>query len=157
MEPSDEEVMRRPPRDPQEAILSRAFLGSILFYGGLITVSTLATFVWALGTGSHARATTIAFMTLALAQIFHLGNARSGTAVLGIARATGNPYAVGAVALSIGLQLVALAVPPIAQVLRLSPLAMSDWVVVVAAAAFPAVIGQAIKLRRSLSDADGGH
>ena len=45
-------------------------------------------------------------MTLALAQILHLGNARSHTHVLRPRRAFANPYAVAAVLLSIVLQLI---------------------------------------------------
>jgi hypothetical protein len=67
MEPGDPDVMRRPPRDPEEAILSRGFLISVLAYGLLITASTLAAFVWALDHAAE-RASTMAFMTLALAQ-----------------------------------------------------------------------------------------
>ena len=42
MEPAESNVMERPPRRPDEAILSRAFLLRILMYGCLITGSTLA-------------------------------------------------------------------------------------------------------------------
>ena len=54
-----------------------------------------------------ARATTLAFMTLALAQIFHLGNARSPGAVLAPRIALRNPYAIAAVIGSASLQLAA--------------------------------------------------
>ena len=81
MEPGDPDVMRRPPHDPEEAILSREFLTSVLTFGVLITLSTLAAFVWALDRAPE-RAPTMAFMTLALAQIAHLGNARSRGPVL---------------------------------------------------------------------------
>jgi Cation transporting ATPase, C-terminus len=99
MEPGDPDVMSRPPRDPQEAVLSPAFFASIGVYGGLITASTLAAYVWALG-HSEGRASTIAFMTLALAQVFHLGNARSTEPVLRPDRALANRFALGAVALA---------------------------------------------------------
>jgi P-type Ca2+ transporter type 2C len=114
MEPGDPDVMNRPPYNPQQAILSRKFLGSVFFYGVLITVSSIAGFAWALGRDpSHA--TTVCFMTLSLAQIFHLGNARSVEAVVQPARVAANPYAVGAVVLSIGLQLLAIYARPLAR------------------------------------------
>lgn len=107
MEPGDPDVMNEPPYNPQQAILSRKFLGSVFFYGVLITVSSIAGFAWALGRDpSHA--TTVCFMTLALAQIFHLGNARSVEAVVQPARVAANLYALGAVVLSIGLQLLSI-------------------------------------------------
>ncbi len=144
MEPADADVMRRPPRHPGEAILSRAFLTSILFYGALITASTLVAFAWAQPSDSD-RARTIAFMTLAIAQVLHLGNARSQSPVLSLGRALANRYALGAVALSLGLQLLAAATPPLAALLHLVPLSWTDWLVVVGLASVPAVVGQILR------------
>jgi Ca2+-transporting ATPase len=144
MEPAEDEVMRRPPRDPDEAILSRAFLGRILFFGALITASTLAAFIWAQG-GDADRARTIAFMTISIAQILHLGNARSRHPVLQLTRIFANRYAIGAVAVSIGLQLATAAIPALAALLHLVPLSWTDWIVVFGLAAVPAVVGQLSK------------
>jgi P-type Ca2+ transporter type 2C len=147
MEPGDPDVMTRPPHNPQQAILSPRFLGSVFFYGVLITVSSIAGFVWALGRDpSHA--TTVTFMTLALAQIFHLGNARSVDAVLQPARVAANPYALAAVALSIGLQLLSIYARPLAGVLRVVRLDTMEWTVILILATIPAVVGQAIKVWR---------
>lgn len=62
----------------------------------------------------------MAFMTLARAQITHLGNACS--AVLRPARVMVNPFALGDVALSLGLQLAAVYVEPLPRLLRVAPL-----------------------------------
>jgi Ca2+-transporting ATPase len=145
MEPGDADVMRRPPRDPREAILSRPFLASIMFYGALITVSSLAAYGWALW-ARPGDAKTVAFMTLAFAQTFHLGNARSTEAVLKPARVVANRYALGAVVLSLGLQLVAMYVEPLARILHVTVLDVQAWGVVLALAVIPAVVGQALKL-----------
>jgi Ca2+-transporting ATPase len=147
MEPADPNVMRRPPRHPSEALLSRAFLRIIGFYGGLMTGSTLAAFLWALR-WSPANAMTISFMTLALAQIFHLGNARSPRAVITPQQVFANPYALAALAASVGLQLMAVQVSGLRALLRLTTLDFNDWAVAVGAAAVPAVAGQIIKLAR---------
>ena len=45
LEPGDEDVMARPPRNPAEALLSRRFLVSVMFYGALITGATLGAFL----------------------------------------------------------------------------------------------------------------
>jgi Ca2+-transporting ATPase len=148
MEPGDGEIMRRPPRNPQEAILSRTFLMNILGYGVLITASTLVAYVWGLNRPAE-RATTIAFMTLALAQILHLGNARSLQAVLRPHQIFANMYAVGAVVLSLGLQIAVVAFEPLARVLRVVPLEGPDWLAIGVAGAMPAVIGQGAKLLRA--------
>ena len=147
MEPPEADVMQRPPRSPEEAILSKPFLLRILLYGALITLSTIAAFLWALANAPH-QATTMAFMTLALAQIAHLGNARRASPVLDPQSAAANPYALGAVALSLGLQAATLYVDPLPRLLRVMPLSSGEWLVVLCLAAVPALVGQAVKIWR---------
>lgn len=147
MEPGDLSVMTRPPRDPDEAILSRAFLAGIFGYAFLITLATLGAYLWALR-DSRAQAPTIAFMTLALAQIAHLGNARSAEAVLRPARVVANPYALAGASIAIGLQVATVWIDPLADILRVAPLARRDWIVIVAASSVPAVSGQMLKAWR---------
>ena len=143
LEPAEPGVMARPPRDPQSAILSRPFLSQVLLFGLLLAASTLAAFIWALDNRREA-ASTIAFMTLTLAQILHLGNARSGRSVLRPAAAMANRFALAAAALSIALQLAAVQVAPIAAALHLVPLSSGEWFVVLASSAATAVVGQAL-------------
>ncbi len=148
LEPAETDVMSRPPRRPQEAILSRSFLAQIFAYGTLITMATLAAFLWALQT-SAAHASTVAFMTLAFAQTAHLGNARSERPVLRPGRAVANPFALLGAGISVGLQLAAVLWPPLARVLRVTPLDTTDWIVITVLALVPAVLGQGVKFVRS--------
>ena len=147
LEPAEHDVMRRPPRNPDEAILSTGFLARVFTYGALITISTLAAFGFGLITAPE-RATTLAFMTLALAQIGHLGNVRSARAVLRPERAIANLYAVVAVAFSITLQIATVYVDPLPRLLRVTPPTALEWAIIGALSAVPAVIGQMVKLRR---------
>jgi Ca2+-transporting ATPase len=148
IEPGDDEVMRRPPQNPQDAILSRQFLVRVCGYAALITLSTLAAYLWALGRAVES-APTIAFMTLALAQIAHLGNARSSGPVLRLRRAIANPYALLGAGIAVLLQASAAAVEPLARVLRVVPLEPIEWTVVIGLAAIPATVGQILKSARS--------
>jgi Ca2+-transporting ATPase len=150
LEPAEPDIMRRPPRNPQQAILSPPFLRGVAFYAALITAPTLAVFAWGLAAEVDApgRVVTLSFMTLALAQAFHLGNARSQGEVLTPPRALANRYAIGAVSLVILLQLLAVYLPPLSRVLDTYPLGWRDWTVVVAAALVPVVVGQGLKLAR---------
>jgi hypothetical protein len=88
-------------------------------------------------------------MTLAPAQIFHLGNARSGKPVWHLSAVVSNRYALGAVLLSIMLQLGAFHIEPLACVLRVSPFTAEEWIIIVACAVMPAVVGQVLKSRLS--------
>ena len=147
LEPGDPDVMRRPPRDPEDAVLSRTFISTVLVFGSLITLSTLAAFAWGLAR-SPAEASTMAFMTLALAQIFHLGNARSGGPVLRFERAVSNPFALLGAGISIALQAMTAVVPPLAALLHVVRLPAASWLAVIALAAVPAVAGQLWKVVR---------
>ena len=88
-------------------------------------------------------------MTLALAQILHLGNARSAGHVLTPRFAFANRAALGATVLALGLQLLAGFLPPLAQVLRVGSLSTGQWMTVALLGSTPAVVGQLIKLVRS--------
>ncbi len=145
-EPGEPDVMHRPPQNPQQAILSGPFLRAVALFAALITAATLGAFVWALNDApdQRQRAITIAFMTLAIAQTLHLGNARGGGPALGWRRILANRWALGAALLVFALQALAVYLPPLARVLGVAALSARDWLVVFAFAAVPAVIGQLI-------------
>jgi Ca2+-transporting ATPase len=146
LEPGDANVMARAPRNPQETLLSGDFLMKVALYGSLITTATLAAYALQLD-GSVRRAQTVAFMTLAFAQLFHLANARSDEPLTGRAHVS-NPYAIGGLLLSIVLQLTAMYVTPLARVLSVETLDARGWFVVLFFAVIPAVFGQAGKIGR---------
>ncbi len=147
LEPGDPDVMRRPPRRPDAALLSAAFIGRILIHACLITTVTLVAFVWALAHAPQC-ASTMAFMTLAFAQIAHLGNARQSGPVFAVRQMFSNPSALAGVGIAIGLQLLAYFVVLLGVLLRLSPLGAREWVVVIALAVAPAIGVQATRAWR---------
>jgi Ca2+-transporting ATPase len=150
LEPAEPDIMRRPPRDPDGAILSASFLKRIAVYAVLIAAATLGAYAWALSRGDAdpRRAMTVAFMTLAFAQLFHLLNARRKGPALTPRHAFSNRWAFAAVALVTALQIVAAHLPPLAAVLGTVPLPAGDWMIVLGLAAMPAALGQGYKLVR---------
>jgi Ca2+-transporting ATPase len=88
----------------------------------------------------------MSFMTLALAQIFHLGNARSDRAVMSPQSALRNPYAIGAFAATLVLQLLSVEAAQLRSVLHLMPLGLREWLIVLLLSTATGLIGQAIKL-----------
>ena len=154
LEPADARIMDQPPNDPRAALLSRRMLTSIGFYGALITAATLGAFVWALSDGDEGRAVTISFVTLSLAQIFHLGTARSAGPVVSTSAIVRNPYALGAVALTLGLQVLAVHYAPLASLLGTRALGRDEWLAAVAFGIMPAVVGQAIRVTGRRFDRD---
>jgi Ca2+-transporting ATPase len=119
-------------------------------YALAISVVTIAALGWGLRAwpGAPARAITLSFTTLALAQVFHLGNARSQGPVLSLHRALANRFALAALALTIVLQVLAVVLRPLGSVLGTLPLPLHGWLVAVALAAVPALLGQGWKVIR---------
>lgn len=150
LEPADPTVMHRPPREPKTPLLSRGMLRLTVLYALLIAALTIVALVWGLREwpGEPARAVTLSFTTLALAQIFHLGNARSTQHVVSRHRALTNRYALGAVVLTVALQVLAVVAPPVGRALGTAPLSARGWIIAVALGAIPALLGQGWKLLR---------
>ena len=86
-------------------------------------------------------------MTLALAQIAHLGNARSDRHVLAPRRAAANGFAILGLAVALALQLLTTATP-LARILDVAPLGICEWLLVAGLAVLPAVVGQLSKVWR---------
>ena len=149
VEPAEPGVMERPPRDPDKAILSRGFLRGVAFYAILIAAVTLVAYM-AVGAGDAARGSTAAFMTLALAQGFHLGNARSRGAVVSPARVLANRWAIAALSVVVILQGVSIIVPGLRGLLGLTPLDTRAWGIVLVLSIAPALVGQLLKVSRPL-------
>lgn len=145
LEPAEPDIMARPPRDPRAAMLSARFLRAIVFHGTTIAAVTLLAFWWSLPFG-EAQASTMAFMTLALAQLFHLGNARSHAPVLALGQAQSNPWALAAVALVVALQVASVSLEPLREILHTAPLGAREWLLAGSLAAVPAIAGQSLRM-----------
>ena len=106
-EPPEKNVMRRPPRNAREPILTLYLLWRIAFVSIILMSGTFAFFLWEMERGAsieHAR--TVAVNTLVMFQIFYLFNARYITApVFNRAGLTGNRHVLIAIAVLIILQL----------------------------------------------------
>jgi P-type Ca2+ transporter type 2C len=153
LEPSAPDIMNQPPRDPNEPILSGRTAATIFGHGSLLAISTLTVFFVALGNAEQADAAlpmTLAFMTLALAQVFHAFGARSRQRSIFTRWVLANRWVWGAVGLCIALQLLAVALPPLRRVLHTVPLSLADWGLVLAGAVAPVLAIELSKLVRRL-------
>src|SRR5690606_13355222 len=150
LEPSRKGVMRSPPRDPQERLLNRSFGTLVAWQGALLAGVTLTAFALGLSRYGTAdgldHAVTLAFMTLALAQVLHAFNARSTTESVFTRGVFRNLWLWGAVALCVALQLAAVYVPVLQRALRTVPLSGDDWLVVVGLSLVPLVVVEIVKL-----------
>jgi len=140
----DENVMTKPPRDPTEAIVDRPRWILIGILGASITIATLgafaaALFLLSLETGP---AVTVAFLTLALAQLWNVFNVRDHDSGLLRNEVVKNGYVWGAIALCLGLIGLALWFPPLADLLGLPSPGRAGLVLGVTASLVPLVLGQ---------------
>lgn len=140
-EPAEDGIMQRRPPETRRARPPASFLGSVTVQGLLLAASTLAAFSWALSsTGDLQRASTVAFLTLGLAQLFHVFNSRFESGSAFGRRFFSNRAVWGAILLTIGLQVAAVYLPGLQRILRTTAPAPGEWVVVGLAALAPAVI-----------------
>ncbi len=151
---AESNVMEEPPRDSSSPIIDRSQWLQIGLYGVAFTVAVLGALLYALeGWGLPApEAVTISFLTLALAQLWHVFNMRAVNAHPWRNTITRNRYVWGAIALCTGLLLVAVYVPVLADALSVVPPAPRHWLLIVGASLVPLAVGQVglfIRARRA--------
>ncbi len=140
----DARILERPPRDSREPLLARRHWNAILGYGSVLTISTLAAFVIALEMpgGNTARAVTVAFLALALGQIWHVFNMREPGSSLFNNEVTRNRWVWAATLGCTILVVLAVVIPPLRQVLQVELLDATGWILVIAAGLAPLLLGQ---------------
>ncbi|MBI3978599.1 MAG: HAD-IC family P-type ATPase [Chloroflexi bacterium] len=148
-EPPEEDVGRRPPRDPREGVLTRPMVERTVLVGVVQLVGTLAAFVWQLGSGAgldHAR--TVAMTTMVLFQNFHIFNSRSFTRSAFRISPLSNRFLFATIVAALGLHLLALSWSPLQLVLRTEPLSPATWLIIVIIAASVVLVVEAEKAVR---------
>ena len=145
----EEGIMKRQPRDPKQPVLGRSQWLGIAAYGFLITISVLGALYIALQyLELPAReAVTISFLTLAMAQLWHVFNMIGPNADLFDNSITRNPYIWGALVLCVGLLLLAVYVPAVAAVLEISPPDIYGWSTILGMSVIPLFLGQLRRIR----------
>lgn len=138
------DIMKEPPRDPRQPILSRSHWWFIVVHAVLIGAAALAGLVFALNFSGmeEARARTISFLVLTVAQLFHVFNVRSRGTGLFRNDVTENVYVWIAMTLSIVLTLAILYSGPAAGVMQLVSPGIRDWLIALAFSLVPLGIGQ---------------
>lgn len=132
-EPAERGAMERPPRPPAESVLAHGLWQHILWVGALIGGLTLAVEALGLRTGSsHWRSLT--FTVLTFTQMAHVMAIRSERESLFRQGLFSNPGLLGAVSLTIGLQIAILHVPALQSVFRTEALSLAEFAFATAAA-----------------------
>ena len=141
MEPAEDNLLSKKPRDPKEGILNKKFMLHILLEGGLISICTMLAFHIGLSSGDEMLASTMAFATLTLARLFHGFNCRSEQDVFKIGFKS-NIASVYAFAAGVVLLLLVLFVPFLGRLFEVSVLSIAQTMVIIGLALVPTVIIQ---------------
>lgn len=137
--------MRRPPRAPDEGVMTPAQWRSSLVFGLIIAVPVLGTFAYCLLWADKDPVTTatLIFLSVAFARLWHVFNIRGNRSGLFFNRVTRNPFVWWALALCVLLLLGAVYIPPVAQVLEVVRLTGAEWGLVILTGFIPLILGQA--------------
>jgi Ca2+-transporting ATPase len=154
-EPAEEGIMQRPPRPPQESIVSHGLWQHAVRVGLLMAALALGTQAWALNTG-HGHWQTMTFTVLTVSQLAHVLAIRSERTSLFRLGLTSNPWLLLAVATSLGLQLAIIYVPVLNTVFRTAPLSFGELLLCLLASSvvFVAVELEKLLIRRRGVEAD---
>ncbi|HXH08308.1 MAG TPA: cation-transporting P-type ATPase [Alphaproteobacteria bacterium] len=151
-EPSEGDVMRRPPRAPKAPLLSPLLLWRIGFVSCIIVAGTFGLFLWERLQGADIEiARTVAVNTLVMFEVFYLLNARYFLAPAYTREGlSGNRYALLAIALVIVFQVLFTHMGFMQQLFGTSPIDAAAWgrVLVTAASVFALVELEKFLLRR---------
>lgn len=154
-----DDVMAKPPRDPKHPIVDREAWMSIVGHSLAITAATLGAAELARSwlSAQQGAAITVAFLTLALAQLWHVFNmaeeSRSSTGFNNSVMRS--PFVWAGVAICIVILLIALYAAPIQKVLHLEPPSAAMWGLILAMSFLPLGLATIVrKLRFSMGGGD---
>ena len=141
------DVMAEPPRDPSEPILSRREWGEISAWGTLIAGTVLGALLFGLsGLGIAAdEIASVTFLTFGFARVWHVFNMRRQGSNLIVNEVTTNAYSWAAVAIGVGLMLLAAFFGPLSELLSIGSLDFNRWLLVLGASLIPLIVGQALR------------
>jgi Ca2+-transporting ATPase len=125
-ESSEKGIMERSPRNPKETPLTRTTMLLILLFGVIMGIGTLLMFMNYKDI-DLPRAQTVAFTTLVMFQMFAVMSSRTLYPSLKHLNPFSNMWLLGAVCLSILIQLGVIYWPPLQAIFGTVPLSLTDW------------------------------
>jgi Ca2+-transporting ATPase len=131
-EPAEKGIMQRPPRHPQESIFAHGMAVNIIWVGLLMGFCAIAMQAWAIKAG-QAHWQTMVFTVLCLSQLGNVLAIRSEKESLFRQGLFSNMPLLGAVVLTVLLQMATIYVPFLNPIFKTQPLSFTDLIIVFAA------------------------
>jgi Ca2+-transporting ATPase len=148
LEKGEPDIMNRPPRHPDEPVITRTMQWRILIQGVVDTVVVLAAFRigMALYPDSIHHAQTMAFTTLAISELLRAYSARSEHYFLHQIGIFTNRYMQYAVLISLVIILAIIYVPILDPLFDTTFLSATDWLIILPLIFIPAIAAEITKL-----------
>ena len=150
MDPSDPDVLRRPPRRPGESMLGGREWRRILAVGLVEGLVVLLVFAAAAAAGDVARARTLAFSTLVFCELFRAFAARSPHRIYWQTGVSSNIVLAGVVGFSALLQVALPTVPALRSVFHVQELSAMETLTCVGFGLIPVSLIELAKLVRAV-------
>ncbi len=134
VEQKETDIMTRPPRRPEEPILTKALMFRVVLVGLLISAGAFGLFEWELAQGAGAAAArTVAVNVVIMIEIFYLLNCRSLTRSSFQLGFFSNRWVPASIALMLALQVLYTYAPFMNQFFNSAPIGMDAWIRIFAA------------------------
>ncbi len=158
IDPGDKDVMKQKPRNPKESFFAHGAGFRAILGGTLIGILTLTAFYFGLTEhgftlGSRdipeaalTYARTMAFVVLAVSQLFYSLSMRNETKSIFQIGFFTNKYLIGAIFAGIFLQLAVITIPFMADAFKVQNLSLLDWGIVFGFALIPLTVNEIIKI-----------
>jgi P-type Ca2+ transporter type 2C len=143
----DKTVMKIPPRDSKEDIVTNKDWFGIGVFSAIITLSVISAVIYCREfiTPDHKILNNVAFVTLAFAQLFHVFNMSSPRSKSLVNEITKNHFVWYAIIICTGLIVFVYVIPQMRNVLGLSVLPLNIWIVSIVASLIPLFLIQIYK------------
>jgi len=129
VEPTDPDVMAQKPRKSSDKIISGRYGVNMAFLGIVMALGTLFVFHHSLATGDVVYASTMAFTTLVIFQLFNVLNCKSQEKSIFLTGIFNNKWLLIAIASSLGLQFLVL-YTPLSAFMNTTAISLMDWLTI---------------------------
>lgn len=147
LEPPEDDILLRPPRDPEEPIIRRQDLKKIGIEASIISLGAMGSYGYGLARyGIGPRASSLAFLSLTCGQLLHAFHCRSDKYGIFETRALKpNKYLNLALGGSFALQILAMFVPGLRSLLGIQRIGLADAAVIGTGAIVPLLVNDVYK------------
>ena len=144
LETPDKDIMNKKPRDSRKSLFADGLWGKIIVEGIMLGMLTLVAFSIGNNLYGIEVGRTMAFVAMAMLELVHSFNVKSEESIFKVGIIE-NKYLVGAFILGTLLQIVVVMIPVFADIFKLVPLNLTQWLYTLGISILPLIIIEAQK------------